>query len=79
MAEPANYSRAEILASVAANGLVAVRRDVWQDATHVYTARRTAGAGLYTLTCTRRAPCTDYNAAIRDALRPLFLAARREA
>ena len=68
--------KATILASIAANGLTSIGRNKWADEDHLYSI--VASGNGYEIKCVRTSPWPGMNAAMRAALRPMFLEARKE-
>lgn len=68
------YTKAEILASIARNGLRQIGKNKWAGDQHEYTISK-KGDG-YTLRCQRTAPWPGLKVAMREALRPMFIESR---
>ena len=66
--------KSTILASISANGLKQIGKNKWTDATHAYSIVRNGNG--YEVKCERTAPWPGMNVAMREALRPMFLASR---
>ena len=67
------FSREEILASLSAHECRKIGRNLWTDGDHNF---RVVGKGRDCELRAERLRSGDANQAVRDALRPLFLAAR---
>ena len=67
------FTRAQCLASMAAVGCRRIGRDVWTDGAYRYVLTGTETTSR--LTATRIGPAPEANVGMREALRPLFLAA----
>lgn len=71
------FTKTQILASIAANGLAKIGANKWTDGTHEYSIRKAGDA--FDVKCKRTAPWPGMNVAMREASRPAFFATRKVA